>query len=34
MTLSIIAARAANGAIGKDNRLLWHLKDDLLRLRK
>lgn len=34
MTLSIIAARAANGAIGKDNRLLWHLKDDLLRFKK
>ena len=33
MTLSIIAARAANGAIGKDNRLLWHLKDDLLRFK-
>lgn len=29
MSLSMIAARAENGAIGKDNRLLWHLSDDL-----
>lgn len=28
-TLSIIAAVAANGAIGKGNDLLWHLSDDL-----
>lgn len=28
-TLSIIVAQAENGAIGKDNDLLWHLGDDL-----
>lgn len=32
--LSVIAARAANGAIGKDNHLLWHLQDDLRRFKK
>lgn len=29
MSLSIIAARAANGVIGNDNKLIWHLPDDL-----
>jgi dihydrofolate reductase len=29
MKLSLIAAVAENGAIGKDNRLLWHLPADL-----
>lgn len=28
-TLSVIAAVARNGAIGKDNTLLWHLPEDL-----
>lgn len=32
-TLSIIVALAANNAIGKDNRLLWHLSDDLKRFK-
>ncbi|MCI5837465.1 MAG: dihydrofolate reductase [Veillonellaceae bacterium] len=27
--MKMIVARAANGAIGKDNRLLWHLPADL-----
>jgi dihydrofolate reductase len=29
MKISIIAAVAENRAIGKDNQLLWHIKDDL-----
>lgn len=29
MSLSLIVARAANGVIGKDNRLPWHLPEDL-----
>jgi dihydrofolate reductase len=29
MTLSIIVAVAQNRAIGKDNRLLWHISEDL-----
>jgi dihydrofolate reductase len=32
--ISIIVAIASNHAIGKDNRLLWHLSDDLKRFRK
>ena len=32
--ISIIVAIAKNNAIGKDNRLLWHLSDDLKRFRK
>lgn len=27
--IAIVVAAAKNGAIGKDNRLLWHLPDDL-----
>lgn len=33
MSLSIIVARAANGIIGKDNQLIWHLSDDLKRFK-
>lgn len=33
MSLSIIVARARNGVIGKDNRLIWHLPDDLKRFK-
>lgn len=29
----VIAAVAANGAIGRDNKLLWHLKDDMAQFR-
>ena len=32
--ISIIVAIALNNAIGKDNRLLWHLSDDLKRFKK
>ena len=32
--ISIIVAIAGNRAIGKDNRLLWHLSNDLKRFRK
>ncbi len=32
--LSIIVAIASNNAIGKDNKLLWHLPDDLKRFKK
>lgn len=32
--LNIIAAVADNGAIGKDNRLLWHIKEDLQYFKK
>ena len=32
--ISIIVAIAKNNAIGKENRLLWHLSDDLKRFRK
>ncbi len=32
--VSIIVAIAQNNAIGKDNRLLWHLSDDLKRFKK
>ena len=31
--ISIIVAVAENGVIGSDNRLPWHLPDDLKRLR-
>lgn len=29
MTISIIVAVAQNGAIGKENKLLWHISEDL-----
>ena len=32
--ISIIVAIAENNAIGKDNRLLWHLSDDLKRFKR
>lgn len=34
MSLSIIVARAANGVIGRDNQLLWHMKDDMAWFKK
>ncbi|MBN1338028.1 MAG: dihydrofolate reductase [Bacteroidales bacterium] len=34
MNISIIVAIARNNAIGKDNRLLWHLREDLKRFKK
>lgn len=33
MSLTIIAAVAKNGVIGKDNALIWHLSDDLKRFK-
>jgi dihydrofolate reductase len=33
MTVTLVAAIARNGVIGRDNRLLWHLKTDLRRFR-
>jgi len=33
-TISIIVAVAENHAIGKDNKLLWHISDDLKRFKK
>ncbi len=33
MSLSLIVAKAKNGVIGKDNRLIWHLSDDLKRFK-
>ena len=32
--ISIIVAIAENNAIGKDNKLLWHISDDLKRFKK
>ena len=32
--ISIIVAVAKNNAIGKDNKLLWHLPEDLKRFKK
>lgn len=32
--ISIIVAIAKNNAIGKDNKLLWHISDDLKRFKK
>ena len=32
--ISIIVAIAENHAIGKDNKLLWHISEDLKRFRK
>lgn len=34
MILSIIVARGANGVIGNDNKLIWHLSDDLKMFKK
>ena len=34
MKIHIIAAIAQNNAIGKDNQLLWHIKDDLQLFKK
>jgi len=34
MKINIIAAIAQNNAIGKDNKLLWHIKDDLQLFKK
>jgi dihydrofolate reductase len=34
MLISLIAAVAENGAIGRDNRLLWHIPEDLKRFRQ
>ena len=34
MVISLIAAVAQNGAIGKDNRLLWHIPEDLRRFKQ
>lgn len=34
MKINIIAAIAQNNAIGKDNQLLWHIKDDLQLFKK
>ena len=33
-TISIIVAMDENNAIGKDNKLLWHIPDDLKRVKK
>lgn len=32
--ISIIVARAKNGVIGKDNKLIWHISDDLKYFKK
>jgi dihydrofolate reductase len=34
MTISIIVAIAENNIIGKDNRLIWHLSEDLKRFKQ
>jgi len=34
MSISIIVAIAENNAIGKDNKLLWHISSDLKRFKK
>ncbi len=34
VTLHLIYARAANGVIGKDNRLPWHLPEDLAHFKR
>jgi len=34
MTISIIAAISENNVIGKDNKLLWHISEDLKRFKK
>src|SRR5688572_25703854 len=33
MTLSLIVAMAENGVIGRDNRLPWHISEDLKRFK-
>ena len=32
--LSLIVAKAKNNIIGKDNKLIWHLPEDLKRFKK
>ncbi len=34
MTLTLIAAAAENNALGKDNRMIWHLPDDFKRFKQ
>lgn len=34
MSLTLIAAVASNGVIGRDNALIWHLPDDLARFKR
>jgi dihydrofolate reductase len=34
MSITIIAAVGENNAIGKDNKLLWHLPDDFKRFKE
>lgn len=34
MTITLIAAAAENNALGKDNRMLWHLPDDFKRFKQ
>ncbi|WP_159800192.1 dihydrofolate reductase [Flavobacterium sp. MK4S-17] len=34
MTITLIAAAAENNALGKDNRMLWHLPDDFKHFKK
>ena len=34
MTISIIAAIAENNVIGKDNKLIWHISEDLKRFKQ
>lgn len=34
MTITLIAAAAQNNALGKDNRMIWHLPDDFKRFKK
>jgi dihydrofolate reductase len=34
MTLTLIAAVAENNALGKDNKMLWHLPDDFKRFKR
>jgi len=33
MTVTIIAALSRNGVIGRDNRLPWHISEDLKRFK-
>lgn len=34
MTITLIAAAAENNALGKDNRMIWHLPDDFKRFKQ